>query len=73
MVSLDPETAAADPTILRTLARTHDGRVGVYARAITPGTLAVGDAVYLEEELRPPEHNSALHHEANPAGRGQIR
>ncbi len=49
MVSLDPETAASDPTILRALARSHEGRVGVYARAITPGTLSVGDPVYLVE------------------------
>lgn len=47
MVSLDPETAAPDPTLLRALARSHEGKVGVYARAVTPGTLSLGDPVHL--------------------------
>ena len=69
MVSLDPETAAPDSTILRSIARFHEGRVGVYARAVTPGTLSVGDPVYLLEELGTPEHNAAFHDEPNAAGR----
>lgn len=49
MVSLDPETAVADPEILRWLARQHDGRAGVYARCVRPGVVRVGDAVWLAE------------------------
>lgn len=47
IVSLDPETTAADPTLLRHLAHHHAGRVGIYARVERPGTLHLGDAVWL--------------------------
>ena len=45
MVTLHPETAAADPALMKHLDRLHDGRVGVYAMVAMPGTLRVGDAV----------------------------
>ncbi len=47
MVSLHPETAEMDPSILRWLAREHDGRAGIYARSLATGTVSVGDAVSL--------------------------
>lgn len=50
MVSLDPETATADPSILRRLAQGHAGRAGVYARCVRPGVVRVGDAVRFAEE-----------------------
>jgi uncharacterized protein YcbX len=45
IVTLDPETAAPDPALMKHLDRRHEGRVGVYATVITTGTLRVGDAV----------------------------
>ena len=67
MVSLDPETAAADPAVLRWLASKRNGRAGIYARTQLPGSISVGDPVYLVRQLRPPEHDAALHHKTNAA------
>lgn len=36
---------AKDPGIMRTLVRSHDGHLGVYANIIEPGTIAAGDSV----------------------------
>ena len=47
IVSLAPETAAHHPTLLKHLAREHNGRAGIYARPVTPGTLRVGDPILL--------------------------
>ncbi len=47
VVSLDPETATPDPTLLRHLARHHEGRIGIYARVERPGTLRRGDPLWL--------------------------
>ena len=47
IVSLAPETALADPTVLRHLSQHHNARAGIYARPLTPGTLHLGDPVYL--------------------------
>ena len=49
MVSLDPDTTAADPTILRHLAKVHGGRLGIYARVGRTGLLRVGDRVFLQD------------------------
>lgn len=46
IVSLDPETIEADPTLLRHLAKHHEGRIGVYARVLKPGLLRIGDPVF---------------------------
>ena len=69
MVSLDPETAEPDPSPLRWLARHRDGRAGIYARALVPGIISVGDPVTLLDELRPSKDHAALHHKAHPARR----
>jgi uncharacterized protein YcbX len=50
MVNLDPETAAADPRVLKTIAHTQDNCAGVYASVFEIGTIAAGDGVYLKEE-----------------------
>ena len=47
MVSLAPGTAEPDPTLLPHLARTRRGRLGLYARPVTPGPLRVGDPIHL--------------------------
>lgn len=46
MVSLHPESTVAEPSILRWLAQRREGRLGVYARAIAPGTVSIGDEVH---------------------------
>ena len=48
MVSLDPETATPDPALLRLLAQRHAGRLGIYASVLRPGTLHVGDTIFLQ-------------------------
>jgi uncharacterized protein YcbX len=47
IVTLDPETAAADPLLMKHLDRRHEGRVGVYAIVEQMGCLRVGDPVSL--------------------------
>lgn len=47
IVTLDPATAAADPTLMKHLDRAHGGCVGVYATVVRTGSLHVGDAVAL--------------------------
>ncbi len=45
IVTLDPETAKPDPTLMKHLDHRHDGRLGIYAATVQPGPLRVGDAV----------------------------
>jgi uncharacterized protein YcbX len=45
MITLDPETGESDPRILRTVARAHDGKAGVYGAVLVEGTVRQGDAV----------------------------
>ncbi|HEY7293487.1 MAG TPA: MOSC N-terminal beta barrel domain-containing protein [Dehalococcoidia bacterium] len=47
MITLDPDSAAATPEILRTVAGRHGNCAGVYASVIRPGTIRTGDAVEL--------------------------
>ena len=47
MVILDPDTAEPDPALMKHLDRHHDGRLGVYAVAATPGPLHAGDPVFV--------------------------
>jgi len=49
MVNLDPETAAKDPRVLKTIAESHNTCAGVYATVLKIGTLSVGEGVYMEE------------------------
>jgi uncharacterized protein YcbX len=45
MITLDPETAQANPEILRTIARRHDGFAGVYGAVLVEGVVSPGDAI----------------------------
>jgi uncharacterized protein YcbX len=43
IVSLDPETAEPDRTLLPHLARFHNGRIGIYAVVVAAGAIHAGD------------------------------
>jgi uncharacterized protein len=47
MITLDPDTAAASPEILRRVARFHDGRAGVYGAVLVEGMVCPGDELVL--------------------------
>jgi uncharacterized protein YcbX len=47
MITLDPETAEKNPSILKAVARGHEGMAGVYAAVLTPGLIRRGDNVEL--------------------------
>ncbi len=49
MVNLDPETAVAEPRVLKTIARSRQNCAGVYASVMNAGTLSVGDGIYLND------------------------
>ena len=49
MVNLDPDTAVAEPLVLRTIARTRKNCAGVYGSTFRAGTITVGDRVYVDE------------------------
>ena len=50
MVNLDPETAVAEPRILKTIARFSENCAGVYASVLNTGTLSVGEPVFVDGE-----------------------
>jgi MOSC domain-containing protein len=45
MITLDPDTGAPNPAILRRVAQAHDGMAGVYAAVLVEGTIRSGDPV----------------------------
>jgi MOSC domain-containing protein YiiM len=45
MITLDPETAAPSPEILRRVAQAHEGMAGVYAAVLSEGAIRPGDPV----------------------------
>jgi uncharacterized protein YcbX len=45
MITLDPETAAANPEVLRNVARAHDGSAGVYRAVLAEGVIRPSDPV----------------------------
>lgn len=45
MITLDPDTAEANPEILRNVARGHEGFAGLYGAVLTEGMVRPGDAV----------------------------
>jgi uncharacterized protein len=47
MITLDPDTGQANPEVMRWLARTHDGKAGVYAAVLVEGTVRPGDEITL--------------------------
>jgi len=47
MVNLDPETAAKDARVMKTVVRLNQNNAGVYATVVRTGTIRVGDRVSL--------------------------
>jgi hypothetical protein len=47
MITLDPDTAEADPEVMRVLAKGHDTKAGVYAVVTIEGTIRPGDEIKL--------------------------
>ena len=47
MITLDPETAQANPEIMRRVAKDHDGTAGVYAAVLVEGAIRAGDRIAL--------------------------
>jgi uncharacterized protein len=45
MITLDPDDGHASPEILETVAKRHQGRVGVYAAVLVEGTIRPDDEV----------------------------
>src|SRR3989440_3581806 len=45
MITLDPDTTAADPEVLRRVALGHDGTAGVYGAVLAEGTIRAEDPV----------------------------
>jgi len=48
IVTLDPATAAASPSVLHCVAQQHEKRAGVYATVLASGNIRVGDTVAVE-------------------------
>ncbi len=46
VVTLDPNTTEPDPALMKHLDRHHNGRLGIYAKVVTPGPLNAGGMVY---------------------------
>jgi uncharacterized protein YcbX len=49
MITLDPDTAEANPEIMRQLVRNHEGKAGVYGAVLVEGTIVPGDEIALLE------------------------
>ena len=47
IITRDPDTTAATPELLRSLAETHDECLGVYCQVTRPGRVSVGDPVHV--------------------------
>ena len=47
MINLDPDTAAQDGRVLKTVVRLNNNNAGVYGTVIQTGTIRVGDPVRL--------------------------
>lgn len=50
MITLDPETAAAEPRVLAEVVQSRHGELGVYGLPTRLGTLRVGQPVFLQRE-----------------------
>lgn len=48
VITIDPVTRERDPAILRAVAETRQGCLGVYGSTVEPGRVAVNDPVFLE-------------------------
>jgi uncharacterized protein len=45
MITLDPDTAAPNPEVLRNIARAHDRMAGIYGAVVAEGMIRAGDPV----------------------------
>ncbi|MGH6893578.1 MAG: MOSC domain-containing protein, partial [Dongiaceae bacterium] len=45
MISLDPDTSARNPAVLRQVTKVHDGKAGVYGAVLAEGMVRVGDDI----------------------------
>ena len=50
MITLDPDTAQANPDVLKRVARAHDGMAGVYGAVLVTGSIRMGDPVTLLQQ-----------------------
>ena len=48
MITLDPDTAQANPEVMRHVARAHAGKVGIYGAVIVAGMIRSGDEIRME-------------------------
>jgi uncharacterized protein YcbX len=48
MVNFDPDTANADPEVLKSIVRTRGNRLGVYGSVTQPGQIRVGQPIFLD-------------------------
>jgi uncharacterized protein len=48
VITIDPVTSEANPSILRTVAETRQGCLGVYGSVVAPGCIELNDAVVIE-------------------------
>ncbi|MGZ4288388.1 MAG: hypothetical protein ACXVHB_28520 [Solirubrobacteraceae bacterium] len=46
---MDPSTGERDPNVLREIAQNRDRCAGVYGTTVTPGPVALSDAVVIEQ------------------------
>jgi hypothetical protein len=53
MINLDPETAQADPAVMKSVVRLNQNNAGAYGTVIRSGSLSVGQKVYLGNETLP--------------------
>ena len=47
MITLDPDTAEANPEVMKLVARDHEGKAGVYGAVLIEGTISPGDSIAL--------------------------
>jgi MOSC domain-containing protein len=48
MINLDPETAQADPSVLKSVVRLNQNNAGVYGAVVRTGDLSIGQKIYLK-------------------------
>jgi MOSC domain-containing protein YiiM len=49
IITLNPDTADANPEIMKQVARAHESKVGIYAVVLAEGTIRPGDDVQFAE------------------------
>ncbi len=49
ITTVDPVTSERNPAVLRALAQQRETCIGVYGSTVTPGLVAVGDPVVLDD------------------------